>query len=528
MRRLSTALLPIVLGVVGIGIALYPMLSSKFEQMPSDPGDTRFTNFVLEYEYRWLRGNPMAQEFWSPGIFFPEPNTLAYSDLFVSLLPFYAPWRTLGAEPDTAYQLFLLTLFALNFIAAYLLLRKGFHLTVVGSSFGSFLFSFGSIRLNQLSHPQLIPQFYALISLYGMVRIFEPAAKSSSRQFGWWLSLFFAGVTAQFYADYYLGWFYLFALGLSCLWALVNPDIRPRLFEVFRTKWKWLAAGFLLCAASLTPLAFHFLRAAQRVGFRDFGQARGMLPRFQSWFYVGPENWFWGWLMRIRLFEQLPMSWEHRLGLGLFTTMIFIYVLWRGRKTPLIRLFIFFCLAVVLLSSVYRGQQSPWAVVFHVIPGANGIRAVSRIGFLLLLPAAYALASFVEFSLAHRKRHLLLAACVLSLLEQGKDQFSYDKQEMRREVESVARRVDARGCEYFYYSPSDPSQPPFLSQLDAMFSYLATGIPTLNAYSGNAPRDWGLEDPRIRSPADEVRLSEQLTAWLGTHGLSLAGLCWIK
>src|SRR5258707_4364389 len=275
-RQLSTALLPIALLILGMSIAFYPMLFSKLEHMQSDPGDTRLVNFLLEYEYRWLRGDPVAREFWSAGIFFPERNTLAYSDVLVSTLPFYAPWRSLGAEPDTACQFFLLTVGGLNFIAAYLLLRNGLGRTVVGSSFGAFLFSFGSIRLNQLSHPQLVAQFYILISLYGLVRIFGDA-EVSDRHFGWWLALFYAGITAQFYADYYHGWFYLFALGLCCVWGLINSDARSRLRVLLRSKWKWLAVGFLLWAASLSPLAIHYLQAAKRVGFRDFGQAQGML-----------------------------------------------------------------------------------------------------------------------------------------------------------------------------------------------------------------------------------------------------------
>src|SRR5215472_12409142 len=243
-RLLSGALPPIALGAVGMLIAFYPTLLSKFERVQSDTGDTRFTNFVLEYEYRWLHGDPLARELWSPGIFFPEKNTLAYSDTFVSLLPFYAPWRSLGAKPDTAYQLFLLTVGGLNFIVAYLLLRNGFRRTVVGSSLGAFLFAFGSIRLNQLNHAQLLPQFYPLISLYGLVRIFQADPGSNSRHLGWWIALFFSGITAQLYADYYLAWFYLFALGLCCFWVVLNPDVRRNALATLRPKWKFLAIGF--------------------------------------------------------------------------------------------------------------------------------------------------------------------------------------------------------------------------------------------------------------------------------------------
>jgi len=509
-------------------IAFYPMVFSKLEQIQSDPGDTRFIYFTLEYEYRSLRGDGFAQEFWSPGIFFPERNTLAYSDVFVSLQPFYAPWRTLGAEPDTAFQLLLLTAAALNFVAAYFLFRTALARTSLGSSFGAFLFSFGSIRLNQLNHAQLLPQFYVLISFYGLVRMLVADAGTSLRYFWCWVSLFFAGITAQFYADYYHGWFYVFALGLCCVWGLVKPETRRGLLRLFRSKWKWLTIGSLAWVASIAPLALHYWRTAQRVGFRDFDQAKGMLPRFQSWFYVGSENWLWGWLSRLRLFEALPMRWEHRLGLGLVTTVIFVYMLWRGRESLLIRAFTFLSVAVIVLSTVYRGQLSPWALVFHAIPGANGIRAVSRIGFLLLLPASYALACFVELSLSHRMRGLLLGLCGVSLFEQGRAQFSYDKRMIRQEVESVVRRVEPGHCAAFYYSPWETSSPAYLFQLDAMFAYLATGLPTVNGYSGNAARDWGLEDSRIGSAADELRLAQRLDAWARSHGISPSTFCWIK
>jgi len=222
------------------------------------------------------------------------------------------------------------------------------------------------------------------------------------------------------------------------------------------------------------------------------------------------------------------MEWEHRIGLGLFTPIILVYVLWRTRRQALGRALGFLCMAVILLASVYRGHLSPWALVFHWVPGASAIRAISRIGIFLLFPAAYALSLFIEEAQKHRFRLALFAIAVLALVEQGRTPLFYEKIPFRRNAESLARLIDPTRCSAFFFSPRNLDTRVDYLHLDAVWAYLTSGVPTLNGYSGNTPPHWDLEEARILTPADETRLAAALSDWETRHGLNSDSVCWIK
>jgi hypothetical protein len=89
---------------VGLVVSCWETLTSGFRLVQGDLGDTRLINFTLEHSYRWLMGMPLAEDLWSPPIFFPIRSTAFYTDLLLGVAPLYWPWRWLGCEPETAYQ----------------------------------------------------------------------------------------------------------------------------------------------------------------------------------------------------------------------------------------------------------------------------------------------------------------------------------------------------------------------------------------------------------------------------------------
>src|SRR5215813_5394971 len=356
--RAFIAALPILFGVAGMALSFYPTLFSGFAQIQHDPADTRHLNYVLEHDYRWMVRAPGHRALFSPPIFHPEPNTAAYTELMLGLLPFYAPWRAAGFAPDTAFQLWMLLSGGLNFVAAYLLLRRCLRFTPLASCFGSFLFAFGSPRLNQLNHQFLIPQFFTVLALYALVRVFENGAASRFPG-ALWIAVFFASTTAQLYASYYQGWFMLFWLAVALIVAVARRTDRASLARLARSHRWAIFLGVLASGAALAPMAWHYLGAARAVGYRHFWEASEMLPRFGSWFYMGKENWLYGWTADQAPFKYLSMDWEHRLGLGLVTTIVAIGSLYREREKPLVRILALSWLVVALLASMYRGQVSP-------------------------------------------------------------------------------------------------------------------------------------------------------------------------
>lgn len=508
--------------IVGMTMAFHPMLLSGFAHAQADPADSRLLNYVLEHGHRWLGGEG---DLWNPNYFYPQRNAAAFSEVMLGLLPFYSLWRWAGLPPDSAFQGWMLTMGALNYLAAWLFFRRALSFGAPAAAFGAFLFSFGASRLAQLGHQQLLPHFFTVLALHALVRLFQGATPQQSR---FWIAVFFASVTLQIHSGVYHGWFLCFVLGLSLLWAMVLREQRERLWSVVRlhpVAWVAGAVGMML---SLVPLAQPYLLAAREVGYRSFSEAEGMLPRFQSWFHMGWQSWLYGWTASLRPFRTLPMEWEHRLGLGAVTTVVMVVSLWRERHRPLVKLMVAVSVSAILLVSYYRWGFSFWRGLFHLVPGANALRAVSRMGLLLLIPASLGLAYFVERFHAHRRRWLVLLFAAVSVLEQGQRAGWHDKLSQRADVETLAARIPG-GCEAFFYAPVQSAKSWEVTHLDAIWVAMLRGIPTVNGYSGNFPRGWeDLIHHNITTPEDEQRLRSALGQWEQSHQLSEGSVCWVS
>jgi hypothetical protein len=221
------------------------------------------------------------------------------------------------------------------------------------------------------------------------------------------------------------------------------------------------------------------------------------------------------------------MEWEQRIGLGLVTTFVLVWSVWKEPRGSALRWLAGTLLALVLVSLLYRWRVSPWALVFRVVPGANSIRAVSRLGLLALIPAAAALARFTDRGWASRWRWAVPAVAAVCLLEQARSQPSYDKKMARDWSEAVARRVNPR-CRAFFYSPPPSPRLAVETQLDAMWASLETGVPTVNGYSSNLPPGWHLLDHAVGGAADADRLGKALGEWARAHSMDPGTLCWIR
>ena len=61
-------------------------------------------------------------QLWSPPFYYPTPNTLAYSENLFGVAPVYWLCRT-ALPADLAYQIWMMTICALTFLGAALLMR---------------------------------------------------------------------------------------------------------------------------------------------------------------------------------------------------------------------------------------------------------------------------------------------------------------------------------------------------------------------------------------------------------------------
>jgi hypothetical protein len=516
--------------LAGLVAAFSPMLFSGLSLMQTDPGDTRHLNFVLEHGYRWAAGWPSDADLWSPPMFWPERNTAAYSEVLLGVMPFYAGFRVLGVAPDTSLQLFTLLVSVLNFAAFFLFLRKALSLSTTASSFGAFLFAFGSVRNVQVGHQHLLAQFFTVAALYACVRLFGESAVAGRRR-TLTLGAFVAALVAQVYAGFYLAWFLALALAVALVWALALPATRRRLLATWKTDVPWLAFFGLLGALALWPMASHYLEAVRTVGLRSYEGIVPLLPKPLAYLDTGNGSWVWGWASRAGLFSSLePFESEKRLGLGLFTSAFMVAGLIIRRKNPAMRVVLLTSGTLIALSLLYPGGFTLWKLVHDHFPGGGAIRAVSRVGLVLLVTAALGLAFAIERFAASRRSLAVALAALAVVLEQGQTMPSYDKKDDRDRVARLSRAIPA-GCEAFFYSPVENRRPPWETHVDAMWAGMTRGISTVNGYSSNLPPGFlPLFDHSIQKdrPTDASRLRGALDAWLDAHGKPRDSACWVR
>jgi hypothetical protein len=481
--------------------AFYPVLLSGGKLMEGYIGDTRLLNYVLEHDYCWMLGDPHHASLWNPPYFYPQPDVLAYCDLLLGAVPWYAPWRLAGFLPDTAYQWWTATILTLDFTLAWLLLRRlSFSPRAAGA--GAFLCAAASPMVSQFGHEQMMAEFYPLLSLLGcvdLVRGVRPARAAAG---------VVGGVVAQIYTAFYAAWFYAFGLAFVAVVSLGVPAWR----RTWLPHWKVLLAAAGVGALAAAPAVAHYLAASQAVGVRPMAEVHAMLPRLQSWFYMGPFSVVYSFQCRWSLFAVLQHDQEHRIGLGLLTTLLVWTGLLGARQRPVVRAFTLAWIGLFAVTLCLPGGFSVWPLIHRLVPGAAALRAIGRVGVATLPVSALGLALWVDRRSSVRWVSLVLCLVVLEQLQFVR---IYEKQPVRDDVRTLAQAIPP-DAPVFCFLPRSLGPPRSdLSMLndkwnaDAMWASMACGVPTINGLSGWWPPGWALH------PLDGPLLDEEsaLRTW---------------
>lgn len=524
----SEALLYPLFLLLGLLAAFHPTVLSGLSLMQTDPGDTRVFNYILEHSFQWLQGNPLYSSFWSPPIFYPAVNTAAYQDILLGSAPLYWLFRLSGFLPDTSLQLWMMGVLTLDYLAALWLLRIVMRLSVSASIAGSYLFAFAGIRISQCGHQQLFPQFFSVVAIISLFKIFAgttTGTKSAEDGNGFWVVLFAGSIVLQLYAGIYLGWFFCLGLLVCFMVAVVYGKTRGEIVHVARTHAGTIVLAVFLSAAALSWMGYHYYEGFSQVGGRTWEETATMIPRLKSWLNMSPDNWVYGWTRHFIDFSVTNMEHEHRIGLGIVTLGMCLAGLVRMAKETWGKVMVISTIIIVLVALMYPYDWSPWKLVWKSVPAAGAIRAVTRIALLLLIPLSIAVALYVH----HLKSRVLTVAALLILcLEQGQTTLAFEKNVIRRRVASIASMIP-QGSQAFYYAPQVTSfvkpRPLWENQLDTMWAQMIAGVPTINGYSANLPAGWApLNDLVQRSQWDAARIREAVDRWIKQNNVPLEGI----
>ena len=389
-------------------VASYPLIRNLATHFPGDdPSDPLLTAWTLAWDASRIRVGLAG--LWDAPNFFPYHHTLAYSDHLLGIAMLTAPLQWLTGNPILVYNVAFLAAFVSSAAGMYVLTAS-----LTGrrdaAAIASVAYVCAPFRLGHIGHLQWLTIGWLPVTLWALHRYLATGA--------WrFLLLTAAGYLMQSLTAVYFLYFAL--LPMAVVAAASWPRWR-RLHVPARRTLAQVAVVAVLLAAVLAPVALAYVDARREAGLRRSFEDITTLSADVSDYVSPPSIGPWRRQAALRLGE-------HALFPGATLLVLAIVGLVSGwRRDPNARVYAVIALSAAVLSFGPQpsawGHRLPWpgpyAWLLAIVPGLDGLRAIARLGVVVLL-AASVLAAFgaawVLERLAPRAR-LTATAVVLALM----------------------------------------------------------------------------------------------------------------
>ncbi len=388
-RRLSP-LATLALFVLLAIVHTWPMATNPAGLSRNDTHDTIHHEWILAWDAHALATNPLG--LFDSNTFYPERDTLAYSDHIIVQGIVGAPLLWAGASPVLAYNLVLMIGLVLTGWTTSLVVAKWTGSELAGLLSGS-LMAFNAMTLTRFAEVQ--DQYLAFfpLALAALDRLLEtPRVKHALHLAGWF-------VLQALTCGYLLAFTSLAFIAA----VLVRPAdwVGPR----FRKVAPLLLLAGAVAIGALLPFLLPYLRVSRGQGFsRAMDEVAMFSAHLTDYLATGGRLHFALWSHN---FFERDGLFPGVIGAGLTLTALVAGVAWRDRRA---RMAIGFGVVAFALSF---GPGFPlYELVTRLFPIMAGIRGASRFGQLFLA----AIAVLAGFGLAHVQRRVPSRATMLGLL----------------------------------------------------------------------------------------------------------------
>jgi hypothetical protein len=372
----------------------YPLV--RFDQ-PVLPNvdDAYFNVWRLAWVAHQVGRDPLS--LFDTNVFFPEQNTLAYSDAMLALGLMAAPAINLGMHPVIAHNLLLVAAFATSAWSAFLLCR---HLTgsTSASLIGGLIFGFAPYRFAHIGHLELLwtaPMPLALLILH--VDSDHPARKGL---------LLGAVLALQAYCSLYYAAFLAIFIGAWTLLALalVSAPERRRLARC-------LVVGGITALLLTAPYGYVYYNAHRELGARRVEEVRRYSARPTDYLQANSEN---------KTYRPGPaeVPEERSLFPGITAVALGLYALVARRD----RLAAMYGVLVALAFDLSLGLNGlAYPIVASVVPFLHSLRAPARFAALVLVSlsvlAAFGVHALVSPLSPRARNAVVMALAAVCLIE---------------------------------------------------------------------------------------------------------------
>jgi hypothetical protein len=371
----------------------WPLASAPASLSRHDNADALLNEWTVAWVEHQLLRDPL--HLFDANIFYPERNTLAFSEHMFVQSVMGLPLRWAGLSTTAVHNLLIIAGLALTGWATFVVMLRWTR-DVPASVLSGCLMAFNAHTLTRLAHLQAMHVEFLPFAVLALDELLERPRVSAAVA----LALFF---TLQGLTSNYLLTFTVFALAAA---LLVRPD------GWWGGRFPGFVGPFLLAAAlgavAVTPflLPYYWAREAQGL-HRTLGEMALFSASWRDYLSTGGrvhfDTWSAGFWTGTGLFPGLVAT-----ALGL--TALIAGLALRDRRA---RMWLAIGVAGVLLSF---GPALPgYAALVQAVPLLQGIRAPVRFGFLLLAAVAM-LGGFGLWWLRQRWSHRPRLATSLAVL----------------------------------------------------------------------------------------------------------------
>ena len=292
LRRDAFALLVF----AALTLALTNPLALHLAHAVEDKQDGLLNVWIIAWVGHALITDPL--NLFNANIFYPYPNTLAFSETLLPQGLFALPFNLAFDNTVLGYNLVLLASF---FLAAYAMYLCVFDLTRSRSAgvVAGVIFAFNPYNLGNLAQVQLLSFGWmpvALMYLRRMLNCELRIANCELRNCFLFALLFSLQALSSFYYAFLAG----FAIALHVIWFFITPPalrftFHVSLFTVYRSLFTRLAISAALIAIIVVPFFIPYLQVQREMGFeRKVTESEPFSASLKLYTEVSPQNVVYG------------------------------------------------------------------------------------------------------------------------------------------------------------------------------------------------------------------------------------------
>lgn len=227
-----------------------------------ETNDSRLNNLLVEH---WFHAFTGKESFSVVNIFYPMPDTVAFTDMLVGFAIPYSILRAFGMNMFLANKIVLISFHVFGSYTFYYLLKRKFKIDSFWSLVGVVIFSYSSAYYVRIGHTQLMAISLIPILIIFIYSFFEKFQSNKKRILYAVLSI--TTYALIMYTSWYTAFFTaLFFVTMILTYLIVSYSNKNRVlkvvFEYIKTCWKEVVAYCIYAICIVIPF-FQTLYSSQ-------------------------------------------------------------------------------------------------------------------------------------------------------------------------------------------------------------------------------------------------------------------------